>query len=242
MKRLILCLLIACISLLLVFAYSDSSSSRGKCCSTCSAEAKAKVAEHVLLSKASFEELLSGKTLNADFSSTKSIIVFMDKETVRDYNQVENFSKWITKKNLDIKVYTVLNGKNKEELKDIARSNNILSALWAPSIVNEMKVEKYPVAYYVVNGSIVDKTENLSVGHLTQMVWCEGCAKVKTDKCCEYTSNNAEAIKKEGKNVTKEKKNIKNKEKKDIKNNDKSKCNKEGCCGGNCNCGPNCKC
>lgn len=187
MRKIILWLIVVSLSVILVSSHNDSGS-RGKCCPSCSADAKTSVSEQKFLSQISFEELLSGKILEVDLSSTKSVLVFMDKETVKDYSQVENFSSWLTKKNLDIKVYIILNGTNKEELKAIAKKNNILSALWAPSLTSKINVQKYPMAYYVVNGSMLEKTEKIAFENLTQMVWCERCTKVKDKNCCKYAS------------------------------------------------------
>jgi hypothetical protein len=186
-----------------------------------------------LLTKFVLEELLSGKTINLDLNSSKSVIVYLDKETVRDYNQVNNFEKWVKQKNLDIKVYTVVVGNNKDEAKKLAKTNNIVAALWdaKSELSKQLKVEKYPVAYYVVNGQVVDKTEKLDVGHLKQLVWCEHCKNVKEPGCCKK-----ESAKGENKHKHKDK-NIKEGNKVE-----KDKCGKEGCCGGNCQCGSNCKC
>ncbi|MCX7972656.1 MAG: hypothetical protein N2657_05545 [bacterium] len=195
MRKTIVWLLIVAISMTLVFPHSDGSSKGRGCCSTKAKTTKTST-EQKLLSSVSFEELLSGKTLNVDFSSTKSVLVFIDKETVKDYNQVENFSKWLSKKNLDIKVYTILSGNNKEELKTIAKNNNILSALWSPFVINKINVQKYPMAYYVVNGYILEKTEKIEVGHLRKMVWCKKCEKVRDENCCKYNTDDRGKVEK----------------------------------------------
>ncbi|MCX7759046.1 MAG: hypothetical protein N2169_05500 [bacterium] len=241
LRIMVVLLIVISVSVFPLFANKDNKedeTSKSKCCSTCVSSSKEVVEmKKTLLSKFIFEELLSGKTINADLSSSKGVMVFVDKESVRDYNQVNNFSKWLEQKKLDVKVYTVLNGQDKNELKALAKSNNILSALWGPSLVTEMKVEKYPVAYYVVNGVVVDKTDKLSVGHLKQMVWCENCKNVKTERCCEGNKSSV----KDPKSGESSKK-VKNGNSEMKKSESKDRCTKDGCCGGNCNCGANCKC
>ncbi|MCS7244172.1 MAG: hypothetical protein RMJ36_05515 [Candidatus Calescibacterium sp.] len=236
-----LILIVISISVVPLLANKDNKedkTSKSKCCSTCVSSSK-KVVEmkKTFLSNVVFEELLSGKTINVDLSSSKSVMVFVDKQSLRDYNQVNNFTKWLEQKKLDIKVYTLLNGQDKNELKVLAKSNNIVSALWGPSLVTQMKVEKYPVAYYIVNGVVVDKTDKLSVGNLKHMVWCEKCENVRKERCCEDDKNSVKNSKsvESSKKVKDEKNEIKKSESKD-------RCTKEGCCGGNCKCGANCKC
>lgn len=197
-------------------------------CSTCRSHAKEtqdKEMTEMMLSKVVFEKLMDGMMINVDLSNGKSVVVFLNKETIRDYNQVSNFEKWIEQKKLDIKVYTVINGQDKEETKKLAKENKIMQALW--DIVNlgkRLKVEKYPMAYYVVNGQVINQTDKLNVGNLKQMVYCEKCQKVKitrSSECCKNNENEKEM-----------------KDRKEVKN----KCTKEGCCGGNCNCSSKCKC
>jgi len=156
------------------------------------------------LSVLNLENLLTSKILSIDVTSGKSVIVVLDKETIRDYNQVNNFEKWLVKKSYDVKVYTIVKGQNKDEAKKWVKEYKIQDALWDSGNMFNTS----PVAYYVVNGNVVDKTNKISVGHLRQLVYCEHCGKPKkTANCCQ-----AEAKKKKN-----------NDEKEKVKENHKAK-------------------
>ncbi|MFN3995349.1 MAG: hypothetical protein ACK4GR_02320, partial [bacterium] len=186
-----------------------SKSEKNHTCSTCKThamETQTKEMLKVMLTKVTFEKLMDGTIVNADLSNSKNVIIFLNKETVRDYNQISNFEKWLMQKNLDIKVHTVINGENKSETKKWAKDNNIMQALWdVANLSKQLKVENYPVAYYVVNGQIVDQTNKIDVGHLKQLVYCEKCKEVKTMKgdCCKQTGEHS-SKKEEVKNDKKE--------------------------------------
>lgn len=187
-------------------------------CTTCQHE---KISTQKI-SQLTLEELFTSKTVNLDFSNDKSVLVLLDKESIKNYNQVSNFSKWLEQKKLDVKVYTIINGENKTELQKLAKENNATYLLWDKSkqLSSYLKTDELPIAYYVVNGEILNSTEKIDVGHLKQLVWCQDCQKVKSKDCCKE-------------------KDIKNK---DEMKKEKGKCTKDNCCGGNCNCGTNCKC
>jgi len=201
---------------------------KDSCCSTCKTSASTTINN---ISTINLEELGSGKVWNIDFTKENSLVVLFDKQSIKDYNQVVNFEKWVSQKKLNLNVYTIIKAPSKEEAKKWAESNKVYKALWDTG--NVFNKNSYPVAYYFVNGKLIGETDKVTVGHLRKLTYCEECGKLEGTKgCCstrEHKENHKENNKEDKSSVKKD----------DSK---KDKCDKEGCCGGNCQCGSNCKC
>lgn len=140
----------------------------------------------IALSTLTLEELTTGKTVTLDLSKSKSLIVLLNKESMKDYKNVSSFEKWLQKEKSEVKVYTIITANSMDEAKSWVKSHKISSALFDKTgeLVKQWKVEKYPVAYYVANGKVVSKTEKLDVENLKKSVWCEHCKTTKENCKC----------------------------------------------------------
>jgi len=209
-------------------APSKVEAKKDSCCSTCKTSANVTVNN---LSMLNLEELGNGKVWNIDLTKENSLIVLLDKQSIKDYNQVVNFENWVNEKKLNLKIYTIIKTSSKEEAKKLAESNKVDKSLWDSG--NVFNKNSYPIAYYFVNGKLIGETDKVTVGHLRKLTYCEECGKLEGTKGCCSTGKHKENHKE---NTKEDKSSVKKDDSK------KDKCDKEGCCGGNCQCGSNCKC
>jgi CRISPR/Cas system-associated protein endoribonuclease Cas2 len=163
----------------------------------------------------------------------ESLVCFLDKETVRDYVQINNFKSWITKEGYNnVQFVVFVNGKESEknQLVNLVKKNKLDMALWPTSnLVSSLGVMEYPTVYYIVNGVVVNTTNKLDQGHLKNLIgWCEHSKSTKANKAKDNSSMNEN-------NKKMEENNTKKGMKEDKKMNDNKSNKKEKNC--NCNCG-----
>ena len=151
------------------------------------------------LLNSSFVNLVDGKNYDLKLSD-ESLVFFLNKETVRDYVQINNFKEWLTKKGYNnVQFVVFVNGKEteKNELMNLVKTNKLEMALWPTSnVVSSLGVKEYPTVYYIVNGKVVGTTNKLDQGHLKQLVgWCEHCSLTKAKDKCNAQMKNDKQVK-----------------------------------------------
>jgi hypothetical protein len=177
---------------------SQYGSSKKTSCSSCKAEGL-NVSNWF---NQSFLNLVDNKNHNLNLSM-ESLVCFLDKETVRDYVQINNFKSWITKEGYNnVQFVVFVNGKESEknQLVNLVKKNKLGMALWPTSnLVSSLGVKEYPTVYYIVNGVMVDSTNKLDEGHLKKLIgWCDHCKLTKAKDNCSMKEKECKACK-EGK-------------------------------------------
>jgi len=194
------------IAILLIFSFinvaltqDQTTGKKESSCSSCKSDgSSAAVAADLNVSNwfnQSFLNLVDNKNHNLNLSN-EALVLFLDKETVRDYVQIRNFKSWLTKEGYNnVQFVVFVDGKESEktQLANLVKQNKLDMALWPTSnLVSSLGVKEYPTVYYIVNGVVDNTTNKLDAEHLKKLIgWCERCKVTKVGWCENCKVNKA---------------------------------------------------